>query len=267
MTWLGYPDTTGITAIDYRITDALADPPPFAETVNTEALLRIDPLFLCYRGAADSPSVNAREGEADVVFGSFNALAKVNAHVIETWARILQAVPRSRLLLKASVLKHAQTRARVMAAFESQGVARDRIDLRAWADDRAGHLGTYHEVDIALDTFPYNGTTTTCEALWMGVPVVGLRGEAHMSRVGTSLLTSAGLVEFVAANANDYVEIAVALARENTRRSTLRSEMRARLCASPLLDHAGFVRRFERELRRAWSRWCEHAADTANARF
>lgn len=257
MAWLGYPDTTGLPAIDYRITDAIADPPPRADELHTERLLRLTPAFLCYQPPQDSPAIATRPPQADVVFGSFNMLAKVNQRAIDMWARILHEVPQSRMCLKSNSLEHEATSARVLECFEARGIAASRVDLRRWAVERAEHLAAYSEIDIALDTFPYNGTTTTCEALWMGVPVVTLAGEAHMSRVGATLLGAAGLEDLVATSAEQYVGIATALAGDPARRQMLRSGMRQKLAASPLLDHEGFARELEQQLRAAWTLWCE----------
>lgn len=256
ITWLGYPDTTGVSGIRYRITDAIADPPPLADERHTERLLRLPPPFLCYRPAADSPPVTLRDAGGPVVFGCFNMLAKVNTKAVDLWSRIMREISGSRMILKSAALSHEQTTERVLRAFEARGIGRERIELRRWADERAQHLATYGEVDIALDTFPYNGTTTTCEALWMGVPVITLLGELHMARVGASLLDSLGLHELVAASADDYVAAAVSLARDGVRRNALRSGMRSRMEASRLLDAVGYTRGLEAQLRQAWADWC-----------
>ena len=256
LTWLGYPDTTGLPAIDYRITDSMADPAP-AAAINTETLLRIDDCFVCYQPPADAPSVTLREAGSVVVFASFNNIAKVNAQIIAWWAEILAGVPDSRLAIKSSSLNFPDTVDRVLDSFERAGIDPARIDLRGWIDARRQHLDAYGEIDIALDTFPYNGTTTTCEALWMGVPVVTCMGEVHMSRVGASLLHCSGLDRFIARDANAYVRIAIDLAHDEHLRRSLRAELRPRLRASPLLDHAGFTRKFEAHCRDAWHAWCE----------
>lgn len=259
MTWLGYADTTGMAAIDYRITDAMSDPVPHAESFHTERLLRLNDVFLCYRPAEEAPPVTARS-EGAVVFGSFNALEKVNEQTISVWARILEAIPDARLLVKAKLLQFRDTERRFRQALERHGIAPERLALHAWSPDRSHHLGLYGEVDIALDTFPYNGTTTTCEALWMGVPVITLPGDRHMARVGATLLNAAGLPELIAPHAEGYVAAAVALARDSARRRVLRAGMRERLEASVLLDHGRFVRDLESALRRVWDeRWAEGA--------
>jgi len=257
MTWLGYPDTTGLEAIDYRITDAIADRPPLADTRHSERLLRVGPPFLCYRPPDDSPPVAPRHVEGPVVFGSCNVLQKVNPPLITLWAQILKAVPGSRLLLKSRLLQNGDVVDRVLHHFGAEGVGPERLELRGWTSHRVDHLSTYDEIDIALDTYPYNGTTTTCEALWMGVPVITLAGDVHMSRVGASLLSAAGLEDLVTSRAEDYVQTAAALARDSVRRHALRRTMRERLQASPLLDRARFVEGLEAGLRLAWRTWCE----------
>jgi predicted O-linked N-acetylglucosamine transferase (SPINDLY family) len=257
LTWLGYPDTTGIAAIDYRLTDAVCDPAG-AEARHTERLLRIPDLFLCYQPPADAPEVSPREtAPEEVVFCSFNTLEKVNARTIAAWAAILRGLSGSRLLIKADILKHEAAARRLRESFAAHGIDEARLELVPWAEDRATHLDMYGRADIALDTFPYNGTTTTCEAMWMGVPVVTLAGEAHMSRVGATLLTAAGLGDLVAGSAEAYVDAAVRLARDPERRRALRSSLRTALRASPLLDHAGFTRKLEASMRVAWRAWCD----------
>lgn len=257
MTWLGYPDTTGLDTIDYRITDAIADPAPRADARHTERLLRLPGVFLCYQPPREAPPVSDRDTDpASVVFCSFNVLDKVNDRVIGMWADILRAAPGSRLLLKSQLLKYEEVVGRVLDCFAARGIERERIELHSWSEDRAAHLNFYGRADIALDTFPYHGTTTTCEALWMGVPVVTLAGEVHMSRVGASLLAAAGLADLVATSPESYVQLAAGLARDRARRRTLRGGLRGRLGASPLLDHAGFTRKLEAEVDRAWRAWC-----------
>jgi predicted O-linked N-acetylglucosamine transferase (SPINDLY family) len=184
-----------------------------------------------------------------VVFCSFNNIAKLNPRILRLWSEILQAVPGSRLLLKSASLNFTETADRVLESFDEFGIAAGRIELRAWVAQREQHLQMYDGVDIALDTWPYNGTTTTCEALWMGVPVVTRAGNVHMSRVGASLLHAAGLDDLVTHSGADYVETAVALACDEERRRELRAVLRRHLQDSPLLDHAGFTRKLEQVYR------------------
>jgi predicted O-linked N-acetylglucosamine transferase (SPINDLY family) len=259
MTWLGYPNTTGLEAIDYRVTDWVADPYGDAERRHTERLLRIDDAFLCYQPPNDSPPVCSRSA-ACIVFASFNNVSKLNEPMIKVWGQILAQVPESRLILKSARLDCQDIVNRVLNCFERNNIELGRIELKGWVPDRSHHLDHYGEIDIALDTFPYNGTTTTCEALWMGVPVVSLAGAVHMSRVGASILRCAGLDEFVAANADEYIATAVALAHDRDRRQALRANLRSRIMTSPLLDHEGFTRKLERQFRQCWIAECARQA-------
>lgn len=261
ITWLGYPDTTGLTAMDYRITDQIADPPPEADTRHTERLLRLPGAFLCWKPSPAAPAVAPRDSAAgEVVFCSFNGLHKLNDRVIALWSRVLQRVPRSRLLMKAGLLTQPEIAERIRRDFAAHGIEPERLDLEGFTDDAAALLACYGRADVALDTWPYNSPTAVCEATWMGVPVVTLAGEAHMSRVAASLLTAAGLGELVAATADEFVDIAVSLARDAPHRRALRAALRPRMAASPLLDHAGFTRTLEAALRAAWVEWCGTAA-------
>ena len=165
------------------------------------------------------------------------------------WGAILTAVPGSRLALKAAALDFPDTVDRLVYGFERNGIDPSRVELRGWIKNQREHLACYDQIDIALDTYPYNGTTTTCEALWMGVPVITLAGEAHMSRVGASILRCVGLEGLVADSGADFAEISIALARDTGRRMSLRTSMRDRLLASPLLDHANFTCKLERHYR------------------
>jgi predicted O-linked N-acetylglucosamine transferase (SPINDLY family) len=169
------------------------------------------------------------------------------------------------MLIKAGLLAHDEAVRRLLDRFRRAGIGADRLELRGWESERTRHLEAYGEIDIALDTFPYNGTTTTCEALWMGVPVVTLKGDMHVARVGATLLASVGLAELAAGSPQEYVQTAVALARDTARRSALRSGMRERLAASPLLDHVGFTRRLEGAYRHAWKTWCASGAAGTSA--
>ncbi len=263
MTWLGYPDTTGLDAVDFRITDYIVDPEPDAKHRHTERLLNIDGGFLCYQPPQDSPPVSERDSSASgIVFSSFNNVAKLNEPTIRTWVKILAAVPGSRIVMKAASLSYPDTVDRVLDCFERNGIDPARVELRGWIKDRREHLALYANIDIALDTFPYNGTTTTCEALWMGVPVISCAGDVHMSRVGAMILGCVGLNDFIARSAEEYADMAIALARDDVRRRLLRAGLRNKLLASPLLDHEAFTRKLERHFRQGWKAWCDrqHAA-------
>lgn len=255
VSWLGYPDTTGLDTIDYRLTDAAADPPGTGDAGYSEQLWRLPGPFLVYGADPESPRPPV-DDESAPVFCSFNHLPKVTPEVVATWARILDAVPRARLLMKARRLGEPATRDRYLRLFGRHGIAPARLDLVGWQAAPRDHLALYGRAGIGLDPFPYNGTTTTCEALWMGVPVVALAGSTHAARVGASLLTAVGLPELIATSVDDYVARAVALAGDRARRSALRQGLRERMAASPLCDAPGFSRRFEAALRGMWTKWC-----------
>lgn len=251
VTFLGYPATTGITTIGYRFTDAIADPAGLSEDHCSETLVRLAPSGWCFTPAENTPPVNALPASRNtgVVFGCFNNFFKAGPFTLALWARTLEQVPDSRLLLKARLFQDRSVRRRLLGRFAQLGVNPERIELRSWVSDQALHLSAYHEVDVALDTFPYHGTTTTCEALHMGVPVVSLAGNAHVSRVGASLLHSVGLADFCLAGApDDYVAKAAELCRDRARLAVLRSELRGRMENSPLMDGPGYTQSVERAL-------------------
>jgi protein O-GlcNAc transferase len=192
-----------------------------------------------------------------ITFGSFNALAKVNDPLLGLWSRVLQAVPGSRLLLKAGGLDSPRLRQETIARFARMGIDSEHLNVRGPERDHAQHLTLYGEMDIALDTFPYHGTTTTCEALWMGTPVITLAGASHVSRVGVSLLNCVGLPELVARNAEEYVRTAVDLANDRARLQALHATLRQRMEGSPLMDAPAFARHVEAAYRQMWRAWCE----------
>ena len=263
VTWLGYPNTTGLDAIDYRLVDAVTDPIGEADAWASETLVRLEGGFLCYGGlqGAPEPAVPPCFETGTVTFGSFNNPTKVSAATFDAWARLLARLPQARLLLKGKPFADAATRALFLARLGERGVAAERVELVAWLPSRAAHLALYDRIDIALDPFPYNGTTTTCEALWMGVPVVTLRGDRHAGRVGASLLSQIGLTDLIADSVEEYVEIAVALAGDPERLDDLRRSLRPRLAASPLCDGQAFARKIEAAFRNMWQRWCETPGD------
>jgi protein O-GlcNAc transferase len=256
VSYLGYPNTSGLPQIDYRLTDEWADPPG-QEAFHTETLVRLSHGFLCYQPPSTAPAVEPppvlRQGH--VTFGSFNAPHKINQAVMDLWAAVLRETPGSRLVLKNRALRDTPTRERYLARLAEGGISADRVELIGWLDSSADHLALYHRIDIALDTFPYCGTTTTCEALWMGVPVVTLVGARHIERVGFSLLTQVGLPELAATDGNDYVRIAVELSGDAERLATLRYGLRERMRQSPLCDAEGFTRSLETAYRQMWRGW------------
>ncbi len=263
LTYIGYPNTTAIPTVDARLVDAVTDPsnpPGSADALCTERLVRLGGCFLCYNAPTDIPAVAPSPAAADpargVCFGSFNFLGKCGEKTRAHWARILKAVPNSTLLLKDGVFESDAAKARIRDDFARRGVDPSRLELIAKTASRNDHLGQYAKVDIGLDPFPYNGTTTTCEAMLMGVPVVTVAGETHVSRVGASLLTAVGLSELVARNEDESVRICTELAGDRARLAKLRIGMRERMLGSALCDQKGHADRFGNALRGLWREWC-----------
>ena len=255
-----YATTTGITAIDYRLTDRWAEPPEHTD-LYTEELVHLPDGFLCYAPPQEAPPVGplpARETDY-ITFGSFNNLPKINPQVVALWAKILLATPKARLILKSKPLSDPGTRERYFSLFDANGISRERVSLISYAPSLKEHLGLYNQVDIGLDPFPYNGQVTTFEALWMGVPVVTLAGRVYVGRTGISFLSRLGLTELIADTPQRYVEIAVQLADNLERLSSLRASLRGQMAGSPLCDGQTFTRGLEDAYRRMWHRWCEHA--------
>ena len=257
--WLGYLNTTGLPAMDYRITDAIADPEGEADRFNSEILVRLRPPFLCYRPLDAAPPVSAlpMQSAGNLTFGSFNNLPKLTPRTIRLWAELLHAVEGSRLVIKTMQMRDFSTADELRNRFAQEGIGPERLDLLAWRVRAVHHLARYNLVDIALDPFPFNGVTTTCEALWMGVPVVTLVGDRQYGRVGASLLKAVGLEELIAESPDGYLRIATDLACNPDRLKALRATLRDRMWASPLCDGAGFAHVMEQAYRRMWRRWCE----------
>lgn len=250
VSYLGYPNTTGLSAMDYRLTDAWADPPGQTEHLHTEALVRLPDGFLCYnplQGSPASPPLVPSPCQVNgyITFGSFNNLAKITQEAIALWSEILCAVPGSRLVLKNRPLSDGVTCEHFYGLFEGHGIVRERLELIGWIPNMSQHMATYNKVDIALDTFPYNGTTTTCQAVWMGVPVITLAGQTHAGRVGVSLLSQLGLDQFIAYSVEQYKTCASALACDTETLGSLRAGLRERMAASYLCDGKQFARQIE----------------------
>lgn len=248
--WLGYPHSTGIEAMDYRIVDKTTDPEPLADKLSNEKLIRLKSGFLCYKGDAEVPYNKSPPHLENgyITFGSFNNLAKVNDCVIELWAQILISIPSSRIIIKANQLTEKSNRSRIHAKFDELGVSTKRVELMTRVPDSIDHLSVYNRIDVALDTFPYNGTTTTCEALWMGVPTITFLGDRHASRVSASILKHAELNQFVADDLASYKKLAIALAENPEPLVSLRPIMREQLNLSSLCNAEQFTANFETAL-------------------
>lgn len=252
-TYCGYCNTTGLPTIDYRIVDTITDPPG-AEPLTVETLARLDRCFLAYKPDPDAPEPvkepPSRTGP--ITFGSFNVIAKVSDLTLEMWARVLERTPGSRMLVKAFRLDTSGAKETLMKRLASRGIDPERVDVMGWVKSPREHLEMYGRVDVAIDTSPYSGTTTTCEALWMGVPVVTLAGRTHASRVSASLLTAIGHPELVTETPDDYVQCAVSLAQDDSSLARYRTTLRPDMAASPLRDEAGLARSFGDLLDRMW---------------
>ncbi|MBF0446560.1 MAG: glycosyltransferase, partial [Magnetococcales bacterium] len=244
-----------LATMDYRFSDAIADPPGISDQLHSEKLFRLADGFLNYQPADNSPEVAPLplQSKGYCTFGSFNNLAKVTPQVVKIWAQILTAIPNAKLLIKNKSLSCPEVRQRYAALFANESVDTEQLIFLPTTKTIFNHLSTYNKVDISLDSFPYNGTTTTCESLWMGVPPVVLRGDNHGSRVGASILTQVGLDDLIAQNREDYIAKAISLAKEATKLEALRSTMRDRLQNSPLCDAKGFSEKLEKAFFKMWS--------------
>ena len=247
ISYLGYPTGTGLPTMDYRLTDSVIDPAD-APAMTCEKPARLAHHF-CYRPPRDAPALRQRKGNG-VVFGSFNNLSKITDATLDLWCQLLLAVPESRLMLKTKGIGSTRAEAGIRAHAHHYGIDVERILLQDWVKSTTRHLDLYNSIDVALDTYPYNGATTTCEALWMGTPVVTLMGTTHPSRMGASLLTSVGLTEWIASSSQQYVEIAQTLVADRGELAYARDSLRERLSNSALCDGVAFSRNFEALLTR-----------------
>jgi predicted O-linked N-acetylglucosamine transferase (SPINDLY family) len=282
LSWIGYPASTGLAAIDYFITDAQLCPGAAAQEDYAEQLYRLPRVFSCYRAddapAMDAPDTAALTAPASVaedraraqqaqlgraaplVLGSFNHSAKLSRAVVRVWSQLLHRLPEALLFLKSSALSDSAARSVLRSRFAEHGINASRLEMRGHAADPVDHLSAYRAVDIALDTFPYCGVTTTCEALWMGTPVVTLAGERPVARSGVSLLCAVGHPEWIARDEDEYLEKVAALAADPAARERLRRALRVQLQTSPLMDEAGMARDIEHAYREIWQRWCAGGA-------
>ena len=265
LTWLGYFGTTGLAEIDYIIADAVVLPAQH-EQYYTEQPLRLADSYLCFEPPQFELDITDPPGERNgyITFGCFNNRAKITAQSIELWAQVLRAVPDSRLLLKCPQLEDPAQRSALLEAFGSAGIAAERLEMRG-KTDRRQHLQSYRDVDLALDTVPYGGGTTTAEALWMGVPVITLLGNTWVGRVSASILQAADLPDFVAKSDTEFVDKARTWAAGDAPLSRLRHQLRRNLSASALCDAGKFTGQLEAAYRKAWHSWCQTAGESGQS--
>ncbi|MDH5301685.1 MAG: tetratricopeptide repeat protein [Gammaproteobacteria bacterium] len=258
MTYLGYPDTTGMETIDYRISDGWADVVGDGDKFCSEHLLRVEGGFLCYQAASECPEVSDLPALKNgfVTFGSFNNPAKYSDKCIFLWSRVLKAAPGSMLVIKYRGVTDHGLKQRLLERFQRYGISSERITLYGHAGSYEEHMAMYSLVDVALDPIPYNGTTTTCEALWMGVPVVVLEGDRHVSRVGVSLLNSSGLSNWIGATEDEYIQKAIQLAENKIELAGIRAGLREKVADSMLTDSDAFAEKFSQILRKSWMQYC-----------
>ncbi|MDQ2961678.1 MAG: hypothetical protein M3R31_00765, partial [Pseudomonadota bacterium] len=254
--WLDYFDTTGLEAIDYLITDPVSSPADGAQGY-VERLIRMPSVRLCFTAPPFAPVVAPPPAMRThrIAFGSFTRADKIGAGVIAAWARILAAVPGSTLILKGESLKFPQVRERFERGLSDAGIDPKRLELRTPSSHEA-LLAEYADVDVALDPFPYNGGASTCDAMWMGVPVVARLGTSMISRQSAMMLQAVGLKELVARDDDEYVDIAVNIALDRPRLHSLRRDLRPAMAASPLCDAQGFADALMQRLRHVWRDWC-----------
>lgn len=264
VSYLGYCNTTGYPTIGWRIGDPIADPPG-SQDFYTERLSIIEPCFFAYAPPPAAPAVAPLPALASgtITFGSLTNTLKLHPGIIELWSRVLHAVPNSRFLFARREIRD-DLRLRLSRAFAAHGLGPDRIELSAKLPPRQSHLTLYHGIDIALDTFPWSGHTTSCEALHMGVPVVTLTGDRHASRMVASLLNGVGLPQLIAATPEQYISIARNLAADIPALAELRKGLRKRLATSPVCDAEGFTRRLEAAYREMWRVWCAAEGNRTN---
>jgi predicted O-linked N-acetylglucosamine transferase (SPINDLY family) len=261
VTFAGYPGSTGVETIRYRLTDPFLDPPDRNDTFHSEESIRLPATFWCFDPLEEILDVNELPALRDgcVTFGCLNNFCKINDPVLTLWARVLAEVPGSRFRLLAP---RGRCREAFLGAVEAKGVDLSRVEFMTKAP-RSEYLTWYHGIDLVLDTFPYNGHTTSLDALWMGVPVVSLAGEHPVSRAGLSQMSNLGLPELVTSSPDEYVRIAVQLARDIPRLTELRRTLRPRMQASPLMDASTFARNIESAYRGMWQHWCENQSESS----
>jgi predicted O-linked N-acetylglucosamine transferase (SPINDLY family) len=255
VTWAGYVGTTGLQAMDYILADRY-EIPPGAEGHYSEKVLRMPDGYVCYDPPSYAPPVSALPAleRGYVTFGSFNNPAKLGPQIVAVWAKILQRLPLARLVLKYQWMNDSAVAGRLAKLFVGHGIEPGRVELLGWSP-HPELLAHYHHIDLALDPFPYNGGLSTCEALWMGVPVVTCPGETFASRHSLTHLSTVGLTETISGTLDEYVDLAVSLACDLPRLGAIRDSLRPQVDSSPLCDGKRFAENLIQLLRGVWRDW------------
>jgi protein O-GlcNAc transferase len=263
VSFAGYPESAGVDAIEHRISDRSLERGFSEEKIARRERVSLIESFWCYDPAGIEVEVNGSPAAESgrVSFGSLNNFCKVNEPMLRLWARVLGETPDSRLILRSGT---GSPRRRTVGVLEREGIDGRRVEF-VDVRPRREYLEMHHKVDIVLDTFPYNGHTTSLDALWMGVPVVSLAGEVPVSRAGLSQLSNLGMPELVARSEDEYVRIAVGLAADLPRLAQLRATLRTRMEASILMDGPRFARNVEAAYRSMWEEWCARPQRTREA--
>ncbi|HEY4329674.1 MAG TPA: hypothetical protein VGN88_08050, partial [Phycisphaerae bacterium] len=253
--------TTGLAAMDYRMSDPYSDPPGLNDAHYTEETIRLPDCYFCHEAPAEAPSVGQAPSLAAgyVTFGSLNNFCKVTPEVLEVWGRILSGLPGSRLLIRCPA---GSAREKVLKRFEARGVSADRVEFCGTRLDWAAYMSLHNRIDIYLDPFPYSGHTTSFDALWMGVPLVTLAGKRDVGRSGVFILSNLGLEDLIAETEEGYVRKAIALAGDGERLAAMRSGLRDRMRGSPLMDGNRYTRHVEAAYREIWRKWCAGGRST-----
>lgn len=267
ITFIGYGNTTGLSRINARFIDEITDPPT-SDHLATEQLIRLPGCFLCYQPPnqptnqpptvqSDFPQIQESDPTRPFTIGSFNNIKKLSQSTIKVWSQILTERPNTKLLIKSSKLANKELRAQLIEQFNSCNIDESRLDLRAFSPTTTEHLQTYNDLDLALDTFPYTGTTTTCESLIMGVPVLTLLGKAHAGRVSASLLTAVDQTQLIAHSTEQYITKALEIIDAGRPSTQDRTRLRDQTLTSPLCDQAPYARKVQDAYRTLWSKWCD----------
>jgi len=266
VSWLGYPDTTGLDTMDYRIVDEITDPEPWADKLASEELYRIPAPFLCFQPNEHWHSLEIKQEltPGKITFGTFNRFPKISQSAINLWCEILKQIPEAELLIKSRPTVKKRMENFLQNKAKEFRIEEHRMKVMDFVNSKSSHLENYNAMDVALDTFPYNGTTTTLEGLWMGVPLIAKEGNRHCARVGMSLMQALGMEDWIAHSDEEYIQKAVDIANNRDQLLKTKKNLRNQLLNSPLCDSKAFAQKFETALKSMWQKWsAEKLAETS----